>query len=92
MRAAGHDVVYSAERSVDPGDSVLLSEAASQGRIFVTKDHDIGALVYRDHAKHAGVLLLDDLGDPAAETSMILSALHQHFRALTSQAFIRVNR
>jgi predicted nuclease of predicted toxin-antitoxin system len=91
MRAAAHDVVYAGERSFDPGVLALLSEAVSQGRVFVTKDHDIGVLVYRDHAPHYGVLLLDDVGDPIAETNLILSALRDEAQALLSQAFVRVS-
>jgi len=42
LRDAGHDVVYVGERAADPGDQALLAEAATAGRILVTKDHDIG--------------------------------------------------
>lgn len=55
LRAAGHDVVHSAEWPADPGDAVLLQEAFAHGRVFVTKDHDIGMLVFRDSAQHAGI-------------------------------------
>ena len=44
LRDAGHDVIYSAERPVDPGDDALLAEAAAADRLFITKDHDTGAL------------------------------------------------
>ena len=66
MRAAGHDVVYLGERI-----RALLAEAVAEGRIVVTKDHDIGVLIRRDLQPHCGVLLLDDLGDAAAETDLI---------------------
>ena len=42
MRAAGHDVVYLGERTADPGDQALLAEAVAEGRVVLTKDHDIG--------------------------------------------------
>ena len=71
MRAAGHDAVYLGERTADPGDRAPLAEAVAEGRIVVTKDHDIGVLVRRDLQPHCGVLLLDDLGDAAAETDLI---------------------
>ena len=91
LRAARHDVVYSAERASDPGDEVLLAEANSQGRVFLTKDHDIGALVHRDGQSHAGVLLLDDLGNAEAETAMILTALDEYVTSLEAGGFLRVN-
>jgi len=75
MRAAGHDVVYLGERPADPGDQALLAEAVAERRIILTKDHDIGVLVDRDRQPHCGVLLLDDLGDAAAESGLILATL-----------------
>jgi predicted nuclease of predicted toxin-antitoxin system len=91
MRDVGHDVVYIGERAGDPGDSALLAEAAADRRIFVTKDHDIGTLVHRDRHSHCGVLLLDDFGDAAAETGLILSVLTAHRDRLDSSAFLRVS-
>jgi predicted nuclease of predicted toxin-antitoxin system len=68
LRMAGHDVVYLGEHKADPGDRAALAEAVAEGRIILAKDHDIGALVHRDLQPHCGVLLLDDLGDVAAES------------------------
>jgi predicted nuclease of predicted toxin-antitoxin system len=89
MREAGLDVVYSGERAVDPGDEALLAEAAAAGRVFLTKDHDIGALVHVSSMRHAGVLLIDDLGNAGAETVLILSVLATHGDPLASSAFLR---
>jgi predicted nuclease of predicted toxin-antitoxin system len=89
MRAAGHDVVYVGERRADPGDHALLAEAVADGRVFLTKDHDIGALVHRDRRPHSGGLLVDDLGDAGAETRMILAAIACHQDRLVSGAFLR---
>ena len=89
LRDAGHDVVHAAERTMDPGDEALLAEAVSENRIFVTKDHDIGALVYRDLRPHRGVLLVDDMGVPAAESALILAALSSHRELLAAGAFLR---
>ena len=91
LRAAGHDVVYSAERPTDPGDAALLAEATSEARVFLTKDHDIGALVHRNGQAHAGVLLLDDLGNAQAETDMILAAISDHWTELEACQFLRVH-
>jgi predicted nuclease of predicted toxin-antitoxin system len=89
LRNGGHDVVYVAERAVDPGDDALLEEAVRENRVFVTKDHDIGALVYRDLRPHCGVLLADDLGAAAAESALILAALASHSVSLAAGAFLR---
>jgi predicted nuclease of predicted toxin-antitoxin system len=92
LRAAGHDVAYVAERSSDPGDSALLAEAVEQGRVFISKDRDIGALVHRDRQAHLGVLLLDDLGDAAGETQLIVAALASHGERLVAGAFLRAGQ
>jgi predicted nuclease of predicted toxin-antitoxin system len=89
LRAAGHDVVYLGERAADPGDQALLAEAVAEGRIIVTKDHDIGVLVHRDLQRHCGVLLLDDLGNAAAESGLILATLLSHGDRLAARAFLR---
>ena len=61
--------IWASERRI----RALLAEAVAEGRIVVTKDHDIGVLIRRDLQPHCGVLLLDDLGDAAAETDLILA-------------------
>src|SRR5208337_166176 len=91
MRDAGHDVVYVGERVADPGDEALLAEAVAEGRTFLTKDHDIGALVHRDSGPHHGVLLLDDLGDALAQAALILAALTSHGDQLARSAFSRAS-
>ena len=91
MRAAGHDVIYSGEWASDPGDSVLLGEAATNGRIFLTKDHDIGELVFARGAAHRGVVLIDDLGDASEEAAMLISALGIYAAELETGAFLRVD-
>ena len=89
MRALGHDVIYLAERRPDPGDEALLTEAVGEGRIILTKDHDIGVLVHRDLQPHCGVLLVDDLGDAGAEVGLILATLSSHGDRLAARAFLR---
>lgn len=90
LRAAGHDVEYLGERPQDPGDAALLREAHETRRIVLTKDHDIGVLVFRDMAPHAGIILLDDLGDPRAEEQRVREALRSHSEELTRGVFLRV--
>jgi predicted nuclease of predicted toxin-antitoxin system len=74
LRSRGHDLIYVAERDVDPGDPAILEEARASDRVLLTKDHDIGALVFRDRTAHAGVLLIDDLGSARDETSLVSGA------------------
>lgn len=58
LRADGHDIVNVLERGTDPGDASILNIASAEGRAIITIDTDFGMLVFRDGAKHAGVLRL----------------------------------
>jgi len=58
LRAEGHDIVSVLERGADPGDASILDIAVAEGRAIVTIDTDFGMLVFRDGAKHAGILRL----------------------------------
>jgi len=90
LRALGHDVLYAAERDVDQGDEALLREAVAQWRIVVTKDHDFGALVFGQALQHAGIILIDDLGDPKAEAELLATVIERHEADLDAGAFLRV--
>jgi predicted nuclease of predicted toxin-antitoxin system len=92
LRADGHDVDYIAERPEDPGDAAILAEALRTRRVLITKDFDIGALVYRDSCKHAGVVLVDDLGDVLAETELLRATLGSFASELLAGAFLRAGQ
>src|SRR5579859_6681058 len=44
LRAAGHDVIYAADWSPDPGDEEILRRAHEQSRVLITLDRDFGEL------------------------------------------------
>lgn len=50
LREAGHDVVWTGEWDVDPGDQEILHQAYEQERILVTLDKDFGerVIVFRE--------------------------------------------
>jgi hypothetical protein len=100
MRSAGYDVVCLGEQAADPGDQALLAEAVAKGRIILTEPPTLpspasgrgkggGVLVYRDRQPHCGVLLLDDFGNAAAESGLILATLSPHSDRLVARAFLR---
>ena len=77
LRNLGHDVTTAAQLGLARAeDSELLSVARQQGRIFVTRDRDFGALVFL-HGDGPGVIYLRIL--PST-----ISAVHAEFvRVLT---------
>lgn len=77
LRADGHDVITVRDRGADPGDAAILDLAVAEGRSLITIDTDFGALVFRDAAKHAGVLRLRALpADQLAQRASELVAAH----------------
>jgi predicted nuclease of predicted toxin-antitoxin system len=58
LRGLGHDVVTAAEFGLSrAADTLLLTRARQEGRIFVTRDKDFGGLVFVEHLGK-GVILL----------------------------------
>lgn len=89
LRLLDHNVVWAGDRDQDPGDGALLAEALADQRVFVTKDRDLGRIVFRDAAQHFGVLLIDELHTPATEAELILAIIDAHAAALNAGAFVR---
>lgn len=56
LEAAGHDVVWSGDWPIDPGDEEIL--AREQGRVLVTLDKDFGELAVFRGTPHCGILRL----------------------------------
>lgn len=47
LRERGHDVLAAKESMRGDSDSVVLSRAMSEGRLFITQDKDFGELAFR---------------------------------------------
>lgn len=58
LRAAGHDVLATAETSPRSDDEDVIRLAAAQKRILLTEDKDFGHLVYSRGEASVGVLFL----------------------------------
>jgi predicted nuclease of predicted toxin-antitoxin system len=61
LRQQRHDVVESRERGPDPGDRILLSWAAEEGRILITMDKDFGEFIFAERSPHSGLVRLPDV-------------------------------
>jgi predicted nuclease of predicted toxin-antitoxin system len=55
LRVAGHDVDWVGNWPADPGDEEILAHANSEGRILVTLDKDLGALIIVHRRPHGGI-------------------------------------
>ena len=58
LQAAGYDVVWAGEWSIDPGDEQILTIAYQQRRVVVTLDKDFGELAVLRKVPHAGIIRL----------------------------------
>jgi predicted nuclease of predicted toxin-antitoxin system len=56
LRAAGHDVIWSAEWDTDPGDLEILKRANEEQRVLVTLDKDFGELAIVRNIPHSGII------------------------------------
>jgi predicted nuclease of predicted toxin-antitoxin system len=59
--AAGHDVAWTGDWAVDPGDDEILAFAHREVRVLVTLDKDFGRLLFLQGRPHAGIVRLVSL-------------------------------
>ena len=58
LAEAGHEVTHIPSLSPSVTDDEVLAKAVEAGSLLITKDLDVGELVFSRGAHHAGVLLL----------------------------------
>jgi predicted nuclease of predicted toxin-antitoxin system len=58
LRAAGHDVLYTAEIAASAEDREVIRRAQAERRILLTEDKDFGDLVFRQAQSVPGIVLL----------------------------------
>ena len=58
LQSAGHDVVWTGDLPVDPGDEEILAQAHREGRILITLDKDFGELAIVHGKPHCGIVRL----------------------------------
>jgi predicted nuclease of predicted toxin-antitoxin system len=77
LRANGHDVVWTGDLDVDPGDDEILAQAHREGRILVTLDKDFGELAIVHGKPHCGIIRLVNISAKNhAKTCQQVLALH----------------
>lgn len=58
LRKEGFDVTSIQELNPNETDTKILARAFKQKMVVITYDKDFGDLVFRDHLKHSGVIIL----------------------------------
>jgi predicted nuclease of predicted toxin-antitoxin system len=87
LQGAGHDVVWSGNWPVDPGDEEILARALAEKRVLVTLDKDFGELVIVRELPHTGILRLVGLS-AVQQAEVTLRVLDAHGADLTIGAII----
>jgi predicted nuclease of predicted toxin-antitoxin system len=91
LSAAGHDVDSVAGWEKDPGDEEILAAANRDQRILITLDLGFGDLIFRDNARHSGLLRLAAM-DPDAQVAVCLRAIGECAEELRAGDVVVANR
>jgi predicted nuclease of predicted toxin-antitoxin system len=77
LLAGGHDVVWTGDLIIDPGDEEILAQTHRENRVLVTLDKDFGELVIVHGQAHSGIVRLVDISaKKQAEVCEQVLALH----------------
>jgi predicted nuclease of predicted toxin-antitoxin system len=90
LRNAGFDVEWVAEWESDPGDRAILRHAHKTARIFITRDKDFGALIFRDKQPHSGILRIAGEMKYAEQVESVLQAIRIYAGALERCCLVTV--
>jgi predicted nuclease of predicted toxin-antitoxin system len=91
LRGLGHDVITAAEVGMSrAADTVLLGRASQEGRIFVTRDKDFGALVFVERLGKGVILLRTSPSTLRAAHEELRRVLETYSEADLASAFVVV--
>jgi predicted nuclease of predicted toxin-antitoxin system len=87
LRTRGYNVTYvGKDYRAMLGDRNVVALAHREKRVFLTHDHELATVVYRQHWPNSGVLAIRTPGtDPDLDTAMTLYAV-QHYEDRLDQA------
>ncbi|MCF8052735.1 MAG: DUF5615 family PIN-like protein [Desulfobacterales bacterium] len=89
--AAGHDVVWAAEWTSDPGDEEILKIAYEDIRVVVTLDKDFGELAVLKKRPHAGIIRLVEISTKE-QGEVAKKVLAKYAAELSSAAIITAGK
>lgn len=89
LHAAGHDVLWTGDLTLDPGDEDILAQAHREQRVLVTLDKDFGELAIRRSLPHCGIVRLVSMR-AARQGAVCQLVLAQYGTELTQGAIVTV--
>ena len=91
LRELGHDVVTAAEAGLASAtDTALLARAGQEGRLFVTRDKDFGALVFVERLGKGVIFLRITPSTVQATHEQLKLVLQTHTESSLAKAFVVV--
>ncbi len=87
LRKSGYDVYYVIEETRSLTDDEILTFAAHESRILLTRDKDFGELVFRLRKPHAGIILIRLEGYSTDVRSKIVDTIIQKHKDELANAF-----
>jgi predicted nuclease of predicted toxin-antitoxin system len=91
LRGLGHDVLTASQAGLATAEDIeLLSFAAAEKRILVTRDRDYGALVFRDKAVGGVIYLRLSPSTQEAAHARLAEVLKAHSEDALQGAFVTV--
>ncbi|MEM7769830.1 MAG: DUF5615 family PIN-like protein [Cyanobacteria bacterium P01_A01_bin.37] len=87
LEVASHDVIWSGEWDIDPGDEEILATAYRDGRILITLDKDFGELAIVKRTPHCGIVRLVNLSG-RQQGAVCLRVLELYSNELTTGAIV----
>jgi predicted nuclease of predicted toxin-antitoxin system len=87
LSESGHDVVWAADWSTDPGDEEILRRARQESRVLVTLDKDFGELAIVRGQPHSGIVRLVALST-SQQSEMCAAVLAKYEPELEAGAIV----
>lgn len=78
LRENNFNVFSIAETTPSISDDEVLAIAYQKGIVLLTQDKDFGDLIFRDHHRHMGVVLIRLTGFPEENALIVLEAITTH--------------
>src|SRR5438105_5017453 len=91
LQANGHDVVWTGDLTVDPGDEQILEQAHRESRILVTLDKDFGELAIVHGLPHSGIVRLVNIS-AKQQAKVCETVLAKHGDELLRGAIVTAER
>ena len=87
----GHDVKSVLDEGRGARDAAVLARAVADGRVLVTLDRDFGRLVFKNSARHVGVIYLRLANESPERILTVLAEVMEQYEKKLLGRFVTVS-